>query len=48
MENLDQESESQFQPEILIFSEPRSPTGRNSLEDGKFTASYFFTAILFR
>jgi hypothetical protein len=45
MENLDQESESQFQTEILIFSEPRSPTGRNCLEEGK---SYFFTAILFR
>jgi hypothetical protein len=47
MENLDQESKSQSQPEIFIFSEPRFPTGRNCLEEGKFTASYFFMAIFF-
>ena len=45
MENLDQESKSQSQPEIFIFSEPRFLTGRNCLEEGKFTASYFFMAI---
>jgi hypothetical protein len=48
MENLDQESKSESQPEIFIFSEPRFPTGRNCFEEGKFTASYFFTAIFFR
>jgi hypothetical protein len=41
MENLDQESNSQYQAEILIFFEPRFPTGRICLEEGKFTASYF-------
>jgi hypothetical protein len=35
MENLDHESKSQSQPEIFIFSEPRFPTGRNCLEEGK-------------
>ena len=47
MENLDQESKSQSQPEIFIFSEPRFPTGGNSLEEGKFIASYFLTAFCF-
>jgi hypothetical protein len=47
MENLDQESKSQSQPEIYIFSEPCFLTGRNCLEEGKFTASYFFTATFF-
>jgi hypothetical protein len=37
MENLDQESKSQSQPEIFIFSEPRFPTGWVCLEEGKFT-----------
>ena len=45
MENLDQESKSHSQQEIFIFSEPRFPTGRNCLEEGKFTVSYFFMEI---
>jgi hypothetical protein len=48
MENFDQEWKSQSQSEIFIFSEQRFPTGRNCLEEGKFTASYFFMAIFFR